>query len=45
MQAKWRRQLAAAGVQVPESLPLEIDPAYALDAAEVAASGLLLRAN
>ena len=45
LQAKWRRQLAKAGVQVPESLPLEVDPAYALDAAEVATVGLLLRAN
>ena len=45
LQAKWRRQLAKAGVQVPESLPLEVDPAYALDAAEVASVGLLLRAN
>ena len=45
LQAKWRRQLAKAGVQVPEALPLEVDPAYALDAAEVATVGLLLRAN
>ena len=45
LQAKWRRQLAKAGVQLPEALPLEVDPAYALDAAEVATVGLLLRAN
>ena len=40
---KWR-QLAAAGLRVPEPLPVEIDPAYALDAAGLAAAGLLLRA-
>ena len=45
LQAKWRRQLAQAGVVVPETMPLELDPVYALDAADVAATGLLLRAN
>ncbi len=45
LQAKWRRQLAKAGVQVPETMPLELDPVYALDAAEVATTGLILRAN
>ena len=35
LQAKWRRWLAAAGVQVPVALPIEIDPAYALDAADL----------
>ena len=45
LQSKWRRQLAKAGVQVPEALPLEVDPAYALDAGDVAKTGLLLRAN
>ena len=44
LQAKWRRQLAAAGIRVPDTLPVEIDPAYALDAAGLAAAGLLLRA-
>ena len=44
LQAKWRRQLSAAGIRVPETLPVEIDPAYALDAAGLAAAGLLLRA-
>ncbi|MBR4654804.1 MAG: UDPGP type 1 family protein [Kiritimatiellae bacterium] len=43
LQAKWRRLLAAAGVQVPESMPVEIDPAYALDAADLARTGLVLR--
>ena len=45
LQAKWRRQLAQAGVQVPETMPIELDPVYALDAAEVAKNGLLLKAN
>ncbi|MGN0853307.1 MAG: UTP--glucose-1-phosphate uridylyltransferase [Kiritimatiellia bacterium] len=45
LQAKWRRQLAAAGVAVPPEMPLEIDPAYALDAADVADTGLLLQAD
>lgn len=35
LQAKWRRWLAAAGVAVPESVPVEIDPAYANGAAEL----------
>ena len=44
LQSKWRRQLAAAGVQVSEKVPVEIDPVYALDAAEIAQMGLLLTA-
>ena len=43
LQAKWRRQLAAAGVSVAEGVPVEIDPAYALDAADLASTGLLLQ--
>jgi len=45
LQAKWRRQLAAAGVSVAEELPVEIDPVYALDAGEIADTGLLLQAD
>ena len=45
LQAKWRRMLAAAGVSVPDSMPIEIDPAYAPDAAAIAAKGLVLRAE
>jgi UDP-N-acetylglucosamine/UDP-N-acetylgalactosamine diphosphorylase len=41
LQAKWRRWLAAAGVTVPESVPLEIDPAYA-NGPEDLKRGLLL---
>ena len=42
MQAKWARWLAASGVKVPEGFPLEIDPVYALDAAELAKRGIRL---
>ena len=45
MQAKWRRWLAEAGVTVPPNLPLEIDPAYALDAADIRSRGLRLAAH
>ena len=45
MQAKWRKWLSAAGVEVKEGLPVEIDPAYALDAAELAAIGIALGAE
>jgi len=40
LQAKWRGWLAEAGVALPEGLPVEIDPAYALDAAQLKAKGL-----
>ena len=42
MKAKWARWFAAAGVKVPEGLPLEIDPVYAVDAAELARKGIRL---
>lgn len=45
LQTKWRRQLAAAGVEVAETTPVEIDPAYALDAEDIASTGLLLQAD
>ena len=45
LQAKWRRQLAKAGVAVSESVAVELDPVYALDAAEIAKTGLLLQAE
>jgi len=41
MQAKWRRWLVANKITLPEGLPLEIDPAYALDASDLR-KGLLL---
>ncbi len=41
LQAKWRRWLAAAGVTIPESIPVEIDPASA-NSAEELKRGLLL---
>ena len=43
MQAKWARWFAEIGVRVPRNLPIEIDPAYALDAAELAERGIGLR--
>ena len=45
MQAKWRRWLAEAGVEVKGELPLEIDPAYAVDAADLKRWGLCLGAD
>ncbi|MBQ6137727.1 MAG: UDPGP type 1 family protein [Kiritimatiellae bacterium] len=45
MQAKWRRWLAECGVDCPEGLPLEIDPAYAVDAADIRANGVCLGAE
>ena len=44
MQAKWARWFAALGVKLPRNLPVEIDPAYAVDAAELAAKGIALYA-
>lgn len=41
LQAKWRRWLAAAGVTVPASVPVEIDPAAANGSGELK-QGLLL---
>ena len=45
LQANWRRQLAKAGISVSESVAVELDPVYALDAAEIAKTGLLLQAE
>ena len=45
MQRKWRRMLADAGVSVPEGMPLEIDPVYALDAGDLKSIGLFLSAD
>ena len=42
MQAKWARWLSAAGVTVPAGFPLEIDPVYAVDAAELAKRGICM---
>ncbi len=43
MRAKWSRMLAEAGVVVPDSLPLEIDPVYAIDAAGIKSAGVNLQ--
>ncbi len=45
LQAKWRRQLAQAGIEVSEKVAVELDPVYALDGAEIAKTGLLLQAE
>ena len=45
MQAKWARWFAELGVTVPPTLPLEIDPAYALDAADLKSIGIALGAE
>lgn len=42
LQAKWRGWLTQAGITLPEGVPVEIDPAYALDAAQLKAKGLLI---
>ena len=40
LQAKWRGWLAQANVSLPENTPVEIDPAYALNAEQLKAKGL-----
>ncbi len=46
MMAKWRRWFAAAGVEVKNpALPIEIDPAYAVDAEDLKSIGLALGAE
>lgn len=42
LQAKWRRWLLAAGVTVPDSMPVEIDPAYAGGVDDLRRAGLWL---
>jgi hypothetical protein len=49
MQAKWLRWFKAVGIQVPIDargapvFPLEIDPAYALDVADLKKKGIVLK--
>lgn len=45
MQAKWRGWLHELGVAIPKNFPIEIDPAYAIDAADLKSLGLLLSAD
>ena len=45
MQEKWAKALADAGVLVRKDVPIEIDPAYALDAAGIKEIGLCLGAE
>ena len=42
MQAKWKKWLSEAGVEVKAGVPVEIDPVYALDADELKTLGLNL---
>ena len=45
MRAKWAKWFDELGVKVPEGLPLEIDPLYALDATDLKSIGLMLAAD
>ena len=45
MQNKWRRWLTEAGISVAAGVPVEIDPAYAVDAADIKSVGLALGAE
>lgn len=45
MQAKWRSWLKECGVTVDESVPVEIDPVYALDAEDLKDNGICLGAE
>ena len=45
MQAKWRSWLKECGVTVDESVPVEIDPVYALDAEDLKEIGICLGAE
>ena len=45
MQAKWRSWLTECGVTVDESVPVEIDPVYALDAEDLKENGICLGAE
>ncbi|MGN0832849.1 MAG: UTP--glucose-1-phosphate uridylyltransferase [Kiritimatiellia bacterium] len=45
LQAKWRRWLDELGIVVPATLPLEIDPVYALDASDLRSVGIALGAE
>ena len=42
MRAKWVRILQTSGISVPEDMPVEIDPVYALDFEDVQSIGLAL---
>ena len=45
MQIKWAKMLAEAGVLVRKDTPIEIDPVYALDAADLKSIGINLGAE
>ncbi len=45
MQAKWRRWLSDAGIACDAGTPIEIDPVYAVDAADLKSVGICLGAE
>ena len=45
MQAKWRRWMAECGIACDEKMPVEIDPVYAVDAADLKKTGICLGAE
>ena len=45
MQAKWRKWLSACGIEVADGVPVEIDPGYAQDVADLKVQGLALGAE
>jgi UDP-N-acetylglucosamine/UDP-N-acetylgalactosamine diphosphorylase len=45
MQAKWRRWFTECGINIPEGVPVEVDPVYALDAEDIKSTGIILGAE
>lgn len=45
MQAKWKRWFTENGVTIPATVPVEIDPVYALDAEDLKSVGIALNAE
>ena len=45
MQAKWAKWFEKIGVKLPANVPVEIDPVYALDADDLAKTGIALGAE
>lgn len=45
MQNKWKKWFAEIGVKLPKGIPVEVDPAYALDAADLRENGIALGAE
>ncbi len=45
MQNKWKKWFAEIGVKLPKGIPVEVDPAYAIDAADLRENGIALGAE